>query len=237
MDLRHNIEQALIHRHIGGQRLCILDAGGGNGRSAIAFARQGHKVSLVDFSTEMLADGRRTAEEIGIMDRIEFHHAEIAEIPALFPDPTFDLVLCHNVVQYVDDVTATLRAVCSPLRGNGVISLVTVNGYSEVYKAAFRELDLDKASALLDGGPMTATLFGVPVRQFTNDELCEFLKAAGCIPIGRYGVRCLCDWLPNEPKYDPAFLARLEQLELALADRYPYNLLARFFQIVARKTG
>jgi hypothetical protein len=39
----------------------------------------------------------------------------------------------------------------------------------------------------------------------------------------------------NERKYDDEFYRKLEQLELALTDRYPYYLLARFFQIIARK--
>lgn len=235
MALRYNIEQAIIQRYIDQQQLYILDAGGGNGGNVIAFAKQGHKVALVDFSTEMLADGHRAAEENGVADRFEFHHADVADIPSLFPETTFDLVLCHNVVQYVDDVTATLRAICHPLRVGGLISLVALNGHSEVYKAAFRELDLDRAYTQLRGSQAHSSLFDAPMREFTDDELCEFLKTADCVPLGRYGVRCLCDWLPNEPKFDPEFLTRLERLELALADKYPFYLLARFFQIIARK--
>ena len=238
MVLRYNIERANIHRHVREPRLRILDAGGGNGSNAIAFAKLGHDVSLVDLSTAMLVDGLLAAEQAGVSDRIVFHQADVTEIPALFPEPVFDLVLCHNVLAYVDDASTALNAICHPLRANGWISLATINSHSEVYKAAFRELDLDKAYAQLDSDQAPATIvYGVPMRLFTLEELNALVEAAGCVPVGRYGVRCLCDWLPNEPKFDPEFMKRLERLELALADRYPYYLMARFFQIVARKPG
>ena len=33
----------------------------------------------------------------------------------------------------------------------------------------------------------------------------------------------------------PDFYAKLEQLEFALSDQYPYYLIARFFQLIGRK--
>jgi S-adenosylmethionine-dependent methyltransferase len=237
MALRYNLELANIHRHVLESRLRILDAGGGNGHSAITFAKLGHDVSLVDLSTAMLVDGLRAAEQAGVSDRIVFYQADVTEIPALFPKPVFDLVLCHHVLPYVDDAPAALQAVCHPLRAGGWISLATVNAHSEVYKAAFRELDLEKAYARLDSNRGSGAIFGVPIQLFTYTELSELVEAAGCVPVGRYGVRCLCDWLPNEPKFDPEFMQRLERLELALADRHPYYLTARFIQILARKTS
>ncbi|HEX7588285.1 MAG TPA: methyltransferase domain-containing protein, partial [Anaerolineae bacterium] len=43
--------------------LRFLDASGGNGLASIPFAAQGHHVTLLDYSTEMLAEARRNAEE------------------------------------------------------------------------------------------------------------------------------------------------------------------------------
>ncbi len=39
----------------------------------------------------------------------------------------------------------------------------------------------------------------------------------------------------NERKADPILYKKLERLELALSGRHPYNLLGRYFQIVAQK--
>jgi len=45
----------------------------------------------------------------------------------------------------------------------------------------------------------------------------------------------LCAYLPNEPKYEAEYFKALEQLECRLTDTYPYNLLARFYQVIVRK--
>ena len=45
----------------------------------------------------------------------------------------------------------------------------------------------------------------------------------------------MCDyWGDNERKSDPTVWAQIEQLEFALTDRFPYKLLARNLQVIAR---
>ena len=74
------------------------------------------------------------------------------------------------------------------------------------------------------------------MRAYAADDMRQPLEDAGCSPVGQYGVRCVCDYIPdNDIKGDPTFFAQLERLEYAMSDRYPYYLLARFFQIIARK--
>jgi len=168
--------------------------------------------------------------------RMAFYQADLAAIPDLFPEAQFDLVLCHNVLQYAGDLGAATGAVCHPLRPGGLISVMCVNRYSEPYRQALMQLDLDAAYASLDAKTVFAYTFGVPVQAYVAEDLVGPLEQAGCSVIGRYGVRCVNDYIfDNNLKYDPAFFARLERLELALTDRYPYYLLARFFQLIASK--
>jgi S-adenosylmethionine-dependent methyltransferase len=47
----------------------------------------------------------------------------------------------------------------------------------------------------------------------------------------RYGVRCVSDLVPEEDADDPA----LEQLELALSDRMPHLLTARYYHLIAKR--
>lgn len=62
------------------------------------------------------------------------------------------------------------------------------------------------------------------------------LPDVSCTSEAHYGIRCLCDyWGDNKLKADPHIFAQLERLELELTARYPYKLLARYFQVVARK--
>lgn len=236
--LYYSTAQANISRHLEQlerRPLHILDVGGGNGPDAVYFAERGHRVTLLDFSAEMLVDARRAAEERGIADHIVFQHADCAAIPRLFPEPRFDLVLCHNVLQYVDDVSALLHAICTPLKPHGLLSLMGMNRYSETYRAVFRQGNLAAAYAQLDASDEVTPLFGATMRLYTPDEMTSALQALGSEVIGRYGVRCLSDYLPDDGrKDDPTFFAQIERLEHALAKTYPYYLLARYFQIIVR---
>ena len=53
--------------------------------------------------------------------------------------------------------------------------------------------------------------------------------------VGDYGVLCLCAYLPNEPKYELKYFTALGELERKITDTYPYNLLARFYQVIMQK--
>ncbi len=184
----------------------------------------------------MLADAARNAASAHAQERVALCQAGLLALPELFPQPCFDVVLCHNVLQYVDDVPALLAAVAAPLRPGGVLSIISVNRYAMPYRAAFAQGDLAAAYDKLDQRSETAILFGATMNQYSAEEIAAMLPAAGCAAVQDYGIRCICDyWGDNQRKSDPAVFAQLERLELALADRHPYKLLARYFQVVARK--
>jgi len=147
-------------------------------------------------------------------------------------------VLCHNVLQYADDVGAVVKAMCHALRPDGLISVLSVNRYSEAYRQALQRLDLEAAYASLDATSIMTTIFGVSTRAYAGEDLRQPLREVGCSVIGEYGVRCVCDYIPNNDiKSDPTFFAQLERLEYALSDKYPYYLLARYFQVIGRKNA
>jgi S-adenosylmethionine-dependent methyltransferase len=237
--LRYGIVQTNLQRHLDPVSPRVLDAGGGNGLDALAFARQGSEVALLDYSTGMLDEARRVAVASGLDDRMSFHLGDISTLPSLFPDPVFDVVLCHNILQYVDDLPGALQALCRVLKPNGLISVMCVNRDSEPFRLALQQLNPEAARTSLDRPPaeFRSAMFGTPMHLYTSEEMVHSLDQAGCSTLGEYGVRCVCDYIPNNDiKHDPAFFAQLEHLELALTDRLPYRLLARYFQVIARKT-
>jgi S-adenosylmethionine-dependent methyltransferase len=236
--LLHNISQANVQRHLadrGERPLRILDAGGGGGTDAISFARQGHPVAVLDPSAELLNEARHNAQAAGVTERVEFYEAELAVIPNLFPEAIFDLVLCHNVLQYIE-VGAALEAISHSLLPGGLISVICINRYSEAYREALQQLQPAAAYAKLDTKTIFSSVFKVAVQAYSADDVIQSLQEAGCALLAHYGVRCVYDYIPkNDIKDEPAFFAELERLEHAMSDKYPYYLLARFFQIIARK--
>jgi S-adenosylmethionine-dependent methyltransferase len=234
--LRYKQTQANLAKHLGSGPLRILDAGGGNGLDSIPLARQGHFVEIVDYSEQMLRDAGRRAVQEGLQDRIAVHRANVQEADSLFRDSQFDVVLCHNVLQYVEDVPALLKSLARTLKTGGLLSLISINRYSMPYHAAFLRGDLAEALSQVDGRQVRAHIFDTMMTNYSVEEIGDMLDGAGCQIEQDYGLRCLCDyWGDNERKSDPATFEQLERLEFALMDRYPYKLLARFYHVIARK--
>lgn len=234
--LKYTITRANLDRHLEPQLLTILDAGGGNGVDSIPFAAEGHKVTIVDFSSEMLADAQQKARDVQAHDRVTTHLGDVMSLPKLLPDAQFDLILCHNVLQYVGDVHALLAGLVVLLNPGGLLSLISVNRYSVPYQAAFMHSDLVAAHTKLDQREVESTIFGTTMKPYSAEEIIAILPEVGCVVEQDYGIRCICDyWGDNERKSDPEVYAQLERLELTLTDQHPYKLLARYFQIVARK--
>ncbi|MAS36358.1 MAG: SAM-dependent methyltransferase [Anaerolineaceae bacterium] len=234
--LRYSVFQANLKRHLPGHALRVLDAGGGSGSDAIPLAQQGHHVTLADFSGAMLDEARSQAKALDVAERMQFVQADLLELPAHFLEPVFDVVLCHNVLQYLDDAQAGMHAICGPLKPDGIVSVININRYSDLLQAALLRHDLSEALANLDTHESFTPLFDTPLRHYAGEELIPVLEAAGCTLLGHYGVRCINDYITdNALKTDPTFYARLEALEMTLSDRYPYYLMARFFQLIGRK--
>jgi S-adenosylmethionine-dependent methyltransferase len=237
--LKYRLAQVYLARHLPNvhEPLQILDVGGGNGLEAIAYAKQGHTVAVLDLSVDLLASARHNAEAAGVIEKTSFHQVDLADIPTLFPKAEFDVVLCHNVIEFMDDAGSALRSICQPLRHEGLLSVLSVNRYSEAYCEVLLRQNPETALGKLDAQTAKSGVFGADRKLRTASELIELLPQAGCLLLAQYGVRCVNDFLPdNDLKADPEFYAQLEQLEREMGDRYPYYLIARFFQIIACKT-
>jgi phosphoribosylformimino-5-aminoimidazole carboxamide ribotide isomerase len=233
--VEHNLKK---HIPVNSPPLRILDAGGGNGLDSLALARMNHQIDLVDISQQMLNDARSNAALAGVTDRLHTHAMDIFSIDKEFPANEFDIVLCHNVIQFVDEVNPLIETLLQVIKPGGFLSLITTNQYSLPYHAAFLEQDLDKAFALLDASDQYNSIFEVDVHEYRPDEVIEWLTAKGLSLEKHYGIRCLYNyWGTNELKEDSAVYGKLKKLEMEFTDREPYKQTARQFQLIARKPG
>lgn len=234
--LKYDLARTNLEKHLGVGSLRVLDAGGGNGMDSIPLAGLGHSVDIVDYSQQMLTDAVRRTEEAGLEARVRLHHAEASEAPRLFPAASFDLVLCHNVIGYVEDPAALLRDLVSVVKPGGLISVLGINRYSIPLHTAFLRGDLSGALAQVGTGRMKSNLFDTTVDTFAAAEIIAMLEAAGCALEADYGIRCICDyWGDNDRKLQPTIFEQVRQIEFALTDRSPYKLIARYFQVIARR--
>jgi S-adenosylmethionine-dependent methyltransferase len=222
--LRYIVTEANLRRHLDPTPQRVLDIAGGSGLDAVRLAARGHEVTVLDPAGAMLRSAKEHAEAFDVADRLHVVQACAEDVPELFGQDDFDVVLCHNLLQYVEDPAAVLAAVTAPLRTGGLLSVLAPNPDAEPLRIAIRDLDPDRALLRLDATPVTAAR--------TTVHLTEL----GFGLVLRYGVGCVCDLIADDDvKQDAEFFAELERLELAMADRMPYLLTARYFHLLAHR--
>jgi S-adenosylmethionine-dependent methyltransferase len=219
------------------QSLRALDIGGGTGAIAVRLAQLGVHVTLLDSSSTMLDLAKRAAREAGVAAKIVLKHGDAAQAANLFCTGSFDVVLCHNVLEYVEDPGAVLRA-AAQLMGDpsAILSVLVRNQAGEVLKAAIQTGDLAAAEHTLTAEWGREPLFGSRVRLFTADSLRAMLKAASLVVAAERGVRVIADYLPPKVSRTAEYEGILE-LERKLGSRPEFAAVARYAHYLTRRAG
>ncbi|HEY7214233.1 MAG TPA: bifunctional 2-polyprenyl-6-hydroxyphenol methylase/3-demethylubiquinol 3-O-methyltransferase UbiG [Thermoanaerobaculia bacterium] len=100
-----------------------LDVGCGGGLLAEEFARLGCAVTGIDPSAKSLAAARSHAKAAGLA--IEYRQASGESIP--FPDATFDVVYCCDVLEHVQDLGRVIGEISRVLEPDGIFLYDTIN--------------------------------------------------------------------------------------------------------------
>jgi S-adenosylmethionine-dependent methyltransferase len=215
--------------------LRALDLGGGTGAAAVNLARRGVEVTILDSSLAMLNIAQRTALKAGIGDKVVLQHGDVAQAGKLFAEESFDIVLCHNVLEYVECPGAVISDSARLMRRDppGLMSILVRNRAGELLKAAIRTGDLEAAEQALTANWGYESLYGSRVRLLTPDELLAMSKEAGLELIAERGVRVVVDYLP--PQIDrQAEYERIFELERMLGRRTDFAAVARYTHHILR---
>ena len=213
----------------------VLDVGGGTGAAAVELAKLGFHVTQLDSSEAMLDLARRAAAEAGVADRVTLWNADAVRLPKLFPAASFDVVLCHNILEYVDEPVTVLRGAARALRDtSAILSIVVRNQAGEVFKAAIQGGDLAAAEANLTAEWGVESLYGGRVRLFTSTGLWDMLNAVSLASIAEYGIRVLADYLPPSIARTAEY-PRILALERKLGRQPEYRTVARYLHCLVRR--
>jgi len=234
--------------------LDIVDVGAGTGGFAVSIAATGHRVTVVDPSPDALAAARWRADEAGVT--LTEVQGEAADLPALVGVPGAasagvesagaDLVICHNVLEYVDSPSAALAAVARVLRPGGTVSVLAANTVAAVLQRALAG-KYAEARAMLPGtaqqteaqetaaqerGALPGT--AAAARRFTLPELTALIEGAGLRPGEAHGIRIFSSLLPGAGA-DPATAEALRELEEAAATCPPLRDIATRLHILGHR--
>jgi 2-polyprenyl-3-methyl-5-hydroxy-6-metoxy-1,4-benzoquinol methylase len=213
--------------------LHALDLGCGTGAIAVRLAQLGLHVTLLDASLPMLDFANRAAQEAGVTERITLKHGDAAHLATLFDVSSFDLILCHNILEYVDDPGAVLRMAARTLRDpSGIISVLVRNQAGEVFKAAFQGGDLVAAEHNLTAEWGDESLYGGRVRLFTAKRLQAMLLESSLAITAERGVRVVSDYLPPKVSRNDEY-ERILELERKLGRQPEFAAVARYTHCLA----
>ncbi len=235
--IRYHLSHRYLLEHVTpAADMRVLDAGGGNGTDSLELARLYTHVDLVDQSSAMLQDFHQIAAEAGPHTAVETHNFDLLKINKHFEPETFDLMLCHNVVQYSEKWEALLEAVIYPLKTGGIFSLIARNQYAEPYKVNLDDYEIDNLPEILDKTAGLSGVFESDLIFFTTPFVVNWLTERNFKIEAVYGLICLNQHPAYFQPADELITAnKLETLEYEMGKRDPYRSTARYIQVIARK--
>jgi S-adenosylmethionine-dependent methyltransferase len=212
-----------------GEARDVLDIGGGTGGFAVRVGALGHRVTVVDPSPDALAALARRAREDGV--EVVGQQGDLGSLLELAGPAGADVVLCHGVLEVVDDPAAALATIREVLRPGGRLSLLVAQRHAAVIARAMAG-HVAQALALLDDPGAT----GRTGRRFTADELTGLLADAGFEVGSVHGIRVFADLVPGALlDLEPGATAALLELERAVSERPEYLPLATQLHLVASR--
>jgi SAM-dependent methyltransferase len=152
----------------------ILDFGSGIGVTANCYAAD-NEVIAVEPSAQSVA--QRWCEHpyqqiVGSTDAL--HQME---------DGSFDVIFCHNVLEYVPDREEILQEFHRLLKPDGLVSLVKHNRPGRVMQMVVLLNDFEKANFLLDGEDGMAANYGA-IHYYEDEDVTEDLSTQSCGRVG-----------------------------------------------------
>ena len=189
----------------------ILDFGSGIGLVS-KFLAENNEVIAIEPEKELLfAYSSHTYEKIlGSLEQVEKFESE-----------SFDIVLCHNVLEYIEENNREkyLSEFKRVLKRDGKLSIIKHNQIGKIMQAVVFSNDVDQALDLLKGNEFKSVSFNSGTT-YTIDELLGMSK----MKLEKYqAIRTFYSLQMNEVKTKDKWLEKMTEMELAVCDLLPYK--------------
>ena len=244
--LRNVVRQEVVQRQLAGvlgQPGRALDVGAGQGTQAIALARDGWTVDAAEPDPDMRSrlSAALGAEPPEARARVRVGDAGLDELDAM--RQTYDLVLCHGVLMYLDSPDAAVASLAGRVAPGGAVSIVARNAQAMAWRPALRgdwpgvlAMLAELSAAAREGrDPLYRNEIGASARADNVEHITDVLAGSGLSRSTWFGVRVATDGVDVQTPVpgDQAELASLLDAEEALGRTDPYRRMATLFHVVA----
>ncbi|MEV5976176.1 methyltransferase domain-containing protein [Streptomyces sp. NPDC052114] len=230
--MARQLDEQIAARFPVGQRLRVLDVGMGQGTQALRLARAGHKVTGVEQDAEMIAAARAALadEPEGIQGRVRIVEGDGHQTGVHFLPGSFDVVLCHGVLMYVEEPDALLAGLARMLAPGGLLSLLVRNADALAMRPGLAG-DWPGALAAFDSVAYRNRL-GIDARADRLDALTATLAGIAAPLQAWYGVRVFTDTVGDDPAIPPEWeLESLLSAEERAGRTDPYRQVAALLHL------
>ena len=145
---------------VGDRTVTVLDLGGGTGVYAVPIARDGHRVEVLDQSNDALATLAKRAHAAGVGERVSGRVADLDHLADTITPASADVLLCHRVLEFVDDPAATLAAASLALTDGGPADSTQTLG-TLTYQDSFVQLDFGTGAVVGNVLVLISAVFAV----------------------------------------------------------------------------
>ncbi|WP_406261984.1 class I SAM-dependent methyltransferase [Streptomyces nigra] len=228
--MTRQLDEQIAGRFPVGKRLRVLDVGMGQGTQALRLARAGHQVTGIERDATMIAAARArlAGEPEGIRERVRLVQSDGRDTGVHFLPGSFDVVLCHGVLMYVDEPDPLLAGLARMLAPGGLLSLLVRNGDALALRPGLAG-DWDTALAAFDTSAYRNRL-GLDVRADRLSDLTATLAGIGAPLHTWYGVRVCTDTAADGAEI-PDDLGTLLAVEERAGKTDPYRGVAALLHL------
>lgn len=219
----------------------VLDFGSGEGVTA-DYLSEDNEVVAVEPSEEMVRDGKKRISSVDgaalSEDEVERSAGFTQLIGSLdvlnkMESETFDLILCHNVLEYADEREQIVREFYRLLRPGGKLSVIKHNRAGRVMQMAVLLNNFEHAHELLDGKDCTASKFGA-IRYYEDEDIQKWCEDFQLVSVR--GMRTFWDLQQNqEIQTDSQWQEEMLALEMRVTDMEAYKAVAFFHHLMLEK--
>jgi len=221
-----------------GKTLRILDAGCGMGQMTALLSLLGHQVVCCDLSAAMLAETKKAIAK-DHLENVRFIQSAVQDLDQHLVDETFDLIVFHAVLEWMEEPKQGLQSLLKWLKPNGTLSLMFYNVHSLIFKNLLRGNFRKIEERDFRGDPGSLT----PISPLDPADVEQWLSTSGLTVFSKRGIRTFYDYMDmnmkpskekNKPHKNEPLLEDIIRLEKKFSGQEPYRSLGRYILVHAK---